>query len=176
MCAWLCEPQVSLDTIRLQGEDRRLETVVIDVRALDSRQTAHPGLSLRDLDNIKRRAQELMDDVVRLRKTPLVDYGVAKGEIKPGDLLHGTAGSPFAFHDGSAPFRGLLLLPDLARRIGEQKLPEYTEVRINLHRYIREHTGRWQDKLFAELHSAILPGKTSSIKVYLWRRKHGLKG
>lgn len=86
-----------------------------------------------------------------------------------------------------ALFYGLANLPRLLKElgIGEQKWPDRRQQRIDLHKYVRESTGHWNDALLADILANIWPEggtvnksdrPTSKEGVKRWRHRHGLKG
>jgi hypothetical protein len=132
------------------------------------------GISLEELRRIARRAKRLQQDVVKLRKLPMVQAFVEEGFIPNRDLL---ASSPFRLqvHDGSVPFAGLLRLPQLAEQCGLQKRPDYTRRRIEVHKYLQQCTGSWNDSLFVAIFNDLFPGDQETAKdTQRWRSRHGL--
>lgn len=144
--------------------------VKVNLRSLDTRGTAHPGFTLKQLGKVAKRATRLQEDVAELRRTPLVSFLVECGKIPRGDLLFGSH-----VLDGGGRFEGLLNLPELARQCGPQARPDYTRMRKDIHFYIRRCTRHWNDRLFAEIHNDLFPKSAESDKtVQRWRKVHGL--
>lgn len=158
-------------TLVRSGEVVEMEVqTAFDPRPLDRRNTAHPGFSLRRLKSIAKRAGKLKCDVVKLRRTPMVGHFVDSGILPEGDLL---AGSPLNLSDLRDPFRGLEMLPMLAKECGPQKHPDQTRARKAIHRYIHEQTGRWHDDLFAAIYNDLFPKEQEDAKhVERWRARH----
>jgi hypothetical protein len=149
---------------------QRKLVIEMNVFELDSRKTAHPGFTLKKLRAVAKRATKLRNEVAKLRKTPLVGFLVDEHFIAKGDPL---AGSPLHLFDGSAPFRGLLLLPKFAKQCGPKRRPTYTRIRKQIHRHIRTHTGKWNDNLFAAIYSDLFRKDPEEEKdVQRWRVRH----
>jgi hypothetical protein len=170
---WLAIKRIKIPlSLRKTGKSQERRVVELNLRQMDSRETAHPGFSLRDLRNIAKRASKLRSDVAKLRKTPLVHTLVDREIVRDGDLL---ASSPMFPTNGSLPFEGLILLPELAKQGGPQRKPDLTIARKRIHKYIYMRTLEWHDRLFAAIYNDLFPDDPQDEKnVQRWRSRHGL--
>lgn len=128
------------------------------VPSLDSWQTLldpndnKPPFSYGDLDQIARRAQKLVKEIMRLRKTPLVYELVQQGEIAGHDLL---GGGPMFSENVKAQFEGLFRLPNLAKRFGPKQHPDYNQHVTGILHNVKEATGDGHFELVAEVLTAL---------------------
>jgi hypothetical protein len=106
-----------------------------------------------ELNSIVRRTQAFERDVERLRRTRFVRFLVLDGTLADDPLL----GGPLLPKLQSDSFRGILALPELARRLGQRRRPDYTRYLTAVYRHIFDCTGTWHDKEVADLLNDLRP-------------------
>src|SRR5689334_10971834 len=113
------------------------------LRPLEGLETAlYPfhASSIRDLKILAKRTQKLIEDIDKLKQSPLIQEFIEMGKFRPGDLL---SGLPFV----SRPlFEGLLNLPSLVKELDFRNHPEYSRLLIDIQNYILSCTGKLHDK------------------------------
>src|ERR1044072_6295743 len=150
----------------------------IDIHSLDSWQTAldaHDGkaaITREELDQISARAKDLLSDVKRLIRTPIVRRLVERGDIDSQDLL---GGGPSA---KTGVFQGLIRLPKLVKEFGPRKKPDRTKALANICGYIRESTGGYRDELLAHILNSLTvhdqENPTTAPAIKQWRKRQGI--
>jgi hypothetical protein len=145
----------------------------IELSAGDSSERLLCPVAEDELPRIARRAEKLLCDIERLRRTRLIRRLVADGRLPDDDLL---GGSPL-LEIKRAYFHGLLHLAELAGGFGARQRPDYTRRLKAIFKHIRECTGRWHDGRVADILDDLLPNpqkpyNAESLKV--WRNEHGL--
>jgi len=143
---------------------------------LDSFDTALNGMTLRELRQVSQRARKLLQEVQRLRQTPLVRSLVKDQLLNEDDLLYSPG---FSFVSCLPQFNGLLKLPKLAKAFGARQRPDYQRCLTAVYKHIRSNTGQWHDRLLAEILLDLLPKEKNEINPAMlkkWRRDHNLKG
>jgi len=139
----------------------------IQVRPLDSWDTATLGRNLDDLRGIAKKAQGLVKDIKTLRKTTLVHILAVDDKIKTDDLLHPTC-------DYLGCFEGILGLPGFAEGMGPGKKPDYNALLTEIVQHVYERTGQWHDELVGQLNAALdLPHGTADA-MKQWRTSRNL--
>jgi hypothetical protein len=147
----------------------------INLRPLDSKETAMGGFEQNDLEEIAQIAERLRAECERLRQTPLVRQLVHDGDIKVGDLLNRSPLSDIK----EVRFDGLLMLPDVLRKCGARQRPEYTRLLTGIFAHIYEHTKGWHDKCVADVLNDLSPDRKDPYTeegLKQWRTRQGLKG
>lgn len=119
-------------------------------------------LSNNDIRRISKRAATLRQDILTLRRTPLVVYSAMKGRIPSGDLLR---------HDQSLKmFYTLLDLPALLAKFNKARAPTMDDRLLALCEYVKATTGSWNDALIVDiLHPLGIPHTESADSLKMWR-------
>jgi hypothetical protein len=150
----------------------------LDLRSLDSYDSALGEFTVQDLEDIASKARELIWNINELKKTPLVRELDRRSLIPPNDVL-ARADFPCDTH-----FQGLLNLRNTATLIlgdpRKPKRPGFDSDLTRVYAWIHQHTGRWYDEQVADLLNDLFPEKTqgdqpftqSSLKQ--WRYYRGL--
>jgi hypothetical protein len=167
--AWLAtihEPDVvpAIDPVT-RNQDRRRGH---GIGPRDSWKHLLGGLGIEDLGAIRRRAEDLISDVNRLRRTPFVARLRNEGRFHP----HGVLGSTTPAVESS--LSDLLLLPDLAREYGPGSRVDHARNLAAIYRYIRDMTGHWHDAEMVPILHDITPDKPTVDSLKKWRSKHDL--
>jgi hypothetical protein len=149
----------------------------VSLRTLDSWETAldpqdgERAITIDQLDQIASRARKLLDDIARLKSTPLVNQLLLTGQIHQEDLLAG-------WLPQTVLFQGLIRLPELAKQFGPRERPDYDRLLTKLYTYIRDCTKGWHDEKLAEVLNALIPYDSeqpiSEASLKKWRKRHKL--
>jgi hypothetical protein len=148
--------------------ERRLE-----LRSLDSYKTALSEFTPQRLRKLENTIGDVLEQIERLRRTPLVSEFRLQGKFRPGDLLRRPILVPI-----SALFEGTVNLRDLAMEIlgdpRRQKRPDYDESLGGLYKTIHRNTQHWHDRLVAYLlNDALGPAKViTEDSLRKWRQDH----
>ena len=154
-------------------------------------------LTMRNLQNSVERVRRLIDFVEKVKRTHLVVYLQATGEVPAGDALS----APYLDHEGETAqrvqsLRGLfgfpmdpperdpylaklgqllatvLRLPRLAKRYSRTGNPMGDYLLSGLCQYVRQTTGSWNDPLLVEILSVFrVPHTESTEALKVWRNR-----
>ena len=143
----------------------------LDSKAALDPQDGARAISLRGLRDIWAKAEILISQIERLRRTPLVHQLKLHGIIQPGDLLSGRS--------SNRVFHGLRHLPQLAKTLSPKARPEYSKILTKIYEHIRERTqGHFYDELLVEILHTLKPGDSSPTPsaeaLKEWRRREGV--
>jgi len=133
----------------------------IHLRRLDKESALNP-LDPAALERIVKKAKSLIEDLRRLKQTPLVRSLDARGAFPPGDLLSGSTICglvPAAFH-------GLLGLPERAREISHST-PDFDRILARIYEHIYACTGQPHDALVAD----VLGGRWNAAQLKMRRSR-----
>jgi hypothetical protein len=122
-----------------------------------------------DLRKIARQAKDLVHQIQRLKRTPLVRDFVTQGLIATDDLLAGSAAD-------SACFDGLMRLPDLAKNYRSPQEAANDRLLSEVCRHVFEHTSAWNDRLICcLLQDADVVAASDENALRHWRNRKGLR-
>ena len=125
---------------KLRRSGKVVHAYPLDANGALDPQDGDRTLTLKELREIRSRAEKLIVEIDRLRRTPLVHYLKLHGIIQPGDLLTGRS--------SNRVFYGLRQLPQLAKTLSPAARPEYSSILRTIYEHIQERTrGHFYDEL-----------------------------
>lgn len=185
LCKLGCEPEkleglftrLFSKPFTVKPENRARKAYQVDFRPMDSWESALTGFDqqflARRLKRLKIQVKKMAETISSLNATRLV-----RGEIEKeiSDQFHclifGLPGALNIYAEGFIP-----LVLRKAKLIGPKQNPNYIAYRVKLHKHIRERTGKWRDKLVADLlnnRSSDSESRINDLSVKEWRLSHDL--